>query len=154
MDGIHIPAEVAQAADVPVDLDSSRAGAYAFPSPRRRRTAALIYLALAVALWIVLPRWGWLFGMGMLTLAVWHWRAAWPLQVEPEAALRVAATAAPFPVGHASAAIIFSGFRSRPLWHVVMYDAANPPKSRALVVVDGVDGHQVGSVYTEDLPLD
>ncbi len=97
-------------------------------------------------------RWG-LIGLAVL-LGLWHWRAAWPLNLGASEALELAAVAAPFPIGQASAAIIFSGLRSRPLWHVVLYDASEPPSARALVVVDGVDGHQVRPVYTEPLGVD
>lgn len=169
MDGIHIPAETAAEAKVPEDLDSGQTGAYTFPTPERRRTASIAYLALAVALGFALPdsdladlNWAdlslanarWAF-MGLaLLLGLWHWRAAWPLSVDASAALELAAAAAPFPIGQASAAIIFSGLRSRPLWHVVLYDAAEPPSARALVVIDGVDGSQVRPVYTEPLGVD
>lgn len=149
MDGIHIPAEVAAGAQVPEDLDSAQLGPYRFPSPERRRTAAFIYLGLAVVLAVVLPISA-LVALA-LVLALWHFRSAWPLNLGADEALAVAATAAPFAIGHASAAIIFSGWRSRPLWHVVLYDAAEPPSARALVVVDGVNGEQVGTVYTEAL---
>lgn len=151
MDGIHIPAEVAEGAQVPEDLDSAQLGPYRFPSPERRRTGAFIYLGLAVVLAVVLPNSAWALVALALVLALWHFRSAWPLNLQADEALAVAATAAPFPIGHASAAIMFSGWRSRPLWHVVLYDAAEPPSARALVVVDGVNGEQVGTVYTETL---
>ncbi|CAN5782431.1 hypothetical protein BH18ACT6_BH18ACT6_15390 [soil metagenome] len=151
MDGIHIPAETAEAAQVPADLDSASVGPYRFPSPLRRRTAAFIYLGLAVALAVALRDWRWSL---VAVLGLWHLRAVWPLNLGADEALAAAAGAAPFPIGQASAAIIFSGWRSRPLWHVVLYDAAEPPAARALVVIDGVDGNQIGSVYTEQLPLD
>jgi hypothetical protein len=34
---------------------------------------------------------------------------------------------------------------------VVLYDAGNPPASRALIVVDAVDGRTIGEPYVEDL---
>jgi hypothetical protein len=71
------------------------------------------------------------------------------LRLQPEEALTIAAQRAPFPIGHASAAVIFVGLFSRPRWHVVMYDAAEPPSARALVVVDGIDGAVMGDPYTE-----
>jgi hypothetical protein len=154
VDGIHIPAEVAEAARVPEDLDSATAGPYRFPSPLRRRTGAFIYLGLAVVLAFALPKSPWPFVGLVLLMALWHLRAGWPLNLEADQALTAAASHAPFPIGQASAAIIFSGWRSRPLWHVVLYDSAQPPAARALVVIDGVDGNQIGSVYTEKLALD
>lgn len=154
MDGINIPAEVAEGAGVPADLDSSAVGPYRFPSPRRRRAGTWIFLAFAPLIFFVTPNRavGGAMAAVMVALAVWHWLAAWPLNLQPEEALVVASRNAPFPIGHASAAVIFSGLRSRPRWHVVMYDAAEPPAARALVVVDGVNGSIVGDAYTETFP--
>jgi len=152
MEPIQIPPEVAEAAQVPEDLDSGRLGPYRFPDPRRRRIGAYIYSALGLVGMLALPgggRWGFL--MTTLVLAFWQWRAAWPLAVSPEQALRVAAAVAPFPIGHSSAAVTFHGLRARPRWHVILYDAGNPPAQRALVVIDAVDGRTVGEPYVEEL---
>ena len=151
MDGINIPAEVAESAGVPEDLDSSVGGPYRFPSPRRRRAGTWIFLAFAPLVLLVTPNLAIGAAMAgvMLALAVWHWLAAWPLNLQPEEALVIASRNAPFPIGHASAAVIFFGLRSRPRWHVVMYDAAEPPTARALVVVDGVTGEVADDPYTE-----
>ncbi|MGH8926660.1 MAG: hypothetical protein ACRDWA_18855 [Acidimicrobiia bacterium] len=151
MDGINIPADVAEPARVPPDLDSAAVGPYRFPSPRRRRTAAVIYLVTGVLVLVVSPSrtMGAAAAALLLVLAAWHWVAAWALNLQPEEALAIASPSAPFPIGHASAAVIFSGPRSRPRWHVVMYDASEPPLARALVIVDGVSGEVVGETYTE-----
>ncbi|MGH8958605.1 MAG: hypothetical protein ACRDVK_08005, partial [Acidimicrobiia bacterium] len=151
MDGINIPADVAETAGVPADLDSSAVGPYRFPSPRRRRTATWIFLVLAPLVFILTPSRAVALAMAgvMLVIAGWHWWAAWPLNLQPEEALVIASRRAPFPIGHASAAVIFSGLRSRPHWHVVMYDASEPPRARALVIVDGVGGDVIGDPYTE-----
>jgi hypothetical protein len=151
---MEIPPEVADAAGVPEDLDSSRLGPYRFPDPGRRRIGAYLYAGLGLVGLLVLPggaRWGFL--VAMLAVALWHWRAAWPLHVSPEQALSVAAAMAPFPIGHSSAAVTFHGIRARPRWHVILYDAGSPPASRALIVVDAVDGRTVGEPYVEELKV-
>lgn len=153
-DGIHIPAEIAEAEGVPEDLDSSVVGPYRFPDPRRRRISAWLYLAAAVplaALAFEQPlMW---FGVGLfVTLAVWHLLAAWPLAIDQETALAQAAAAVVFPVGHASAAVTFVGWRSRPRWHVVMYSADEPPSQRALCQFDGVTGELAEEIYIENVP--
>ena len=154
MDGIEIPREVADKEKVPEDLDSTRIGPYRFPDPRRRRTSAAIYLLLAGVIALVVPSSpGRLAAVGLsLVLAGWHWLAAWPRRIGPETALATAATGAPFPIGQASAALTFHGWRSRPRWHVVVYDPGQPPAQRALILVDAVSGERVGEPYVETLP--
>jgi hypothetical protein len=58
-----------------------------------------------------------------------------------------------FPVGHASAQLGWRGFRSRPTWRILLYSAEEPPKTRGLVLVDGVDG-TVLEHFTEENPED
>ena len=153
MDGIEIPRDVAEQERVPEDLDSSMLGPYRFPDPRRRRTAAVAYLVLALTVAVAVPNspGRWVAGGLAIALAAWHWLAAWPRKVEPGEALAKAAVDAPFPIGHASAALTFHGWRSRPRWHVVVYDSGEPPVSRALIVLDAVTGERVGEPYVEDI---
>ncbi|HSJ27652.1 MAG TPA: hypothetical protein VLB67_05530 [Acidimicrobiia bacterium] len=153
-DGIHIPADIAEAEGVPDELDSSIVGPYRFPDPLRRRLAGWIYLVVAVPV-AVLARdaplmW---FGFALLVvLAAWHLMAAWPLRVDQEDVLARAASEVEFPVGHASAAVTFVGWRARPRWHVVLYSADEPPTQRALVQFDGVTGERADEVYLEAVP--
>ena len=155
MDGIRIPKEVADAEGVPEDLDSAVPGPYRFPSPTRRRAAALIYVlgAILAALGALagLAPGLWAVSAGFVVLAYLHDQAAWPLAVVQEQALESAATRVPFPVGHASAALGFSGLRSRPVWNVILYSAAEPPDRRALVRFDATTGMQIDDTYIEDL---
>lgn len=154
MDGIEIPRDVAEQEQVPEDLDSTRIGPYRFPDPRRRRTAAIAYLVLAVLVAVAVPNspGRWVAVALAAALAGWHWLAAWSRKIEPEQALAKAAIDAPFPIGHASAALTFHGWRSRPRWHVVVYDAGEPPAQRALIVLDAVTGRRVDDPYVEDIP--
>ncbi len=153
MDGIEIPRDVAEREQVPEDLDSSRIGPYRFPDPRRRRTAAIVYLVLAVLVAVAVPNSAgrWIATVLAIAVAGWHWLAAWPRNVEPGEALAKAAIDAPFAIGHASAALTFHGWRSRPRWHVVVYDSGEPPSQRALIVLDAVTGERVGQPYVEDI---
>ena len=153
-DGIHIPADIAEAEGVPDELDSSIVGPYRFPDPRRRRLAGWIYLGVAVLLagLAVNQPLMWL-GVGLLAvLAGWHVAAAWPLEIDQETALAKAATHVGFPVGHASAAVTFVGWRSRPHWQVILYSADEPPSQRALVQFDAVTGELAEEAYTEAVP--
>ena len=159
MDGIEIPRDVAEQEQIPEDLDSTRVGPYRFPDPRRRRTAAVAYVVLAVLVAVAVPNSPhvevvevrWVAVAFSVALAGWHWLAAWPRKVEPEEALAKAAIDAPFPIGHASAALTFHGWRSRPRWHVVVYDSGEPPVQRALIVLDAVTGERIGEPYVEDI---
>lgn len=154
-DGIHIPADIAAAEGIPEDLDSSVIGPYRFPDPRRRRIAGWIYLGVAGALAVMAVGQPLVWtGVGLLVvLASWHFAAAWPLEMDQEDALARAAAEVGFPVGHASAAVTFVGWRSRPRWHVVLYSADDPPSRRALVQFDGVTGAMAEAVYTEAVPV-
>lgn len=154
-DGIHVPRDVADAEGMPEDLDANVVGPYRFPDPRRRRIAAWLYLAgavILVGLAVTVAPLYWVMAVIMLALAAWHLAAAWPLEIQQERALELAAAAAPFAVGHASAAVTFHGVRSRPRWSVILYSADDPPSQRSLIQLDGVTGEPVDDVYTEDVP--
>lgn len=153
-DGIHIPSAVAEAEGVPEELDSSVVGPYRFPDPLRRRIAGWIYAAtaLAMALLAISEPLVWFAVVVAAVLAGWHLVSAWPLELDQETALARAAAEVDFPVGHASAAVTFVGWRSRPRWQVVLYSADDPPSTRALVQYDGVSGELSEPVYVEDVP--
>jgi hypothetical protein len=94
---------------------------------------------------------GWVVGVGFGMLAIWQFVSAWPLAVDEHEAMTVAGAAVDFTIGHASAAVRFHGWRSRPRWSVVLYSASEPPDQRALVVVDAVSGDVVEEPYVEDI---
>lgn len=152
-DGIVIPEEVVRAEAVPDDLDAGTVGPYRFPDPRRRGWAGRIYLgAAAILAGLAFSAPGlWITVVLLLGMAVYHRWAAWPLSLDQAGALRAAAGQVPFGVGHASVAVSFVGIRSRPRWQVVLYSSESPPRRRALVEIDGVDGELCGEVYMEDL---
>lgn len=147
-DGIHIDREVAEAVAIEEELDSNVVGPYRFPDPVRRRVPAMVYAALALTVTVVIDP---VPALLPLALAVWHWLAAWPLQIEQEEAVTKGATAVDFTVGHASAAVSFKGLRARPEWSVILYSAAEPPDRRALVTLDGVSGAILGEAYVEQV---
>lgn len=154
-DGIEIDRDLAESEGVPEDLDAGVVGPYRFPDPRRRRVAWWLYLMAAAAsgaLALTINGGMWLAAVLAAGLAVWHLLAAWPLGMEQEEALARAAQVVPFAVGHASAAVTFHGFRSRPRWQVIVYSADEPPTQRALVQFDGVDGTRHGEPYVERVP--
>lgn len=153
--GIQIPREVADAEGVPSELDANVGEEFLVPSPRRRRTAGWVYLVgaglLAAGALAGLGVGLWAAAGGLVLLAGYHVLAAWPLDVDEQQALRRAVAELPFPVGHASAAVRFTGWRAKPIWHVVVYDATEPPGNRALVRVDGVTGDLVDAPFVEAL---
>ncbi|MBP8181242.1 MAG: hypothetical protein KAZ88_09640 [Acidimicrobiia bacterium] len=143
---------------LPDDLDvTAYVGQYQFPSMRRRRVAAVMYAIVGAT-----SVWGWSIssnggllavGVGLCLLAVHHWMTAWPLAVDQTEALGKAAQAVGFPVGHASAQVAWRGFASRPTWRVLLYSAEEPPTTRGLAEIDGVDG-EVLATHTEANPED
>jgi predicted alpha/beta hydrolase family esterase len=139
--GIHIDRELAESVAIEEELDANLAGVYRFPSPERRRLSAWVYLAMAALALVAAD--SWIVAAGLAALGIWHFLSAWPLAVDETAALRIAGSTVDFPVGHASVAVRFKGWRSRPRWAVVLYSASDPPDQRALVVVDAIAGEVV-----------
>ncbi len=148
---LDIPGEVARAEGVPEDLDATQREPYTIPTTRRRRVSAVIHLlGAAVAGAVVVA--GGPPGLLVITfllaaLAAWNLAAAWPIEVLDPEALDTANREVPFPVGHASAAIGFDGWRARPIWNVLVFDADDPPSRRGLVRVDAVDGRVVETYW-------
>jgi hypothetical protein len=153
MDGIEIPREIADAEGVPEDLDANLAGSYEFPSPTRRRISGFTFLGgglLAVlGALLGLPAGLYVLAAALGSIGLFHFAAAWELNTTPEEALAVAGREISFPLGHASAAVTFEGWRSRPVWHVLVYSADDPPTTQGLVRVDGVNGSVLGEAYEE-----
>lgn len=147
-EGIHIDRDLADAISIEEELDSNLGGEYRFPSPARRRTAGRVYLAAAVVAGVSFSG-GWYVAAGLALLALWQFASAWSLVVDEDTALTTAASTLDFPIGHASASVRFSGWRSRPRWSVVVYSATEPPDQRGLVIVDAVTGDVVETPYVE-----
>jgi len=153
MDGIEIPRELADAEGVPEDLDSNVAGPYEFPSPTRRRTSGMFFGAGAVlaalGAALGLPAGLYMLAGVLAVIGLFHFLSAWELNTTAEEALASAGREVSFPVGHASAAVTFEGWRSRPVWHVLVYAADDPPVTRGLVRVDAVSGAVLGEPFEE-----
>jgi hypothetical protein len=151
---LGIPEEVARSEGVPDDLDSTQREPYTIPSTRRRRIAAVVYetgaIGVAVAVFLGAPPGLLILSALLIAVGGWHFAAAWPIRVLDPAALETANREVPFAVGHASAVVGFDGWRAKPVWNVLVFDAAEPPSQRALVRVDAVDGHVVEK-YVEEI---
>jgi hypothetical protein len=151
--------------ELPEDLNASAfVGPYVFPNNNRRRIPGYLYLlggAGCVAAWAltgrgdgVLVNGGFLFaGVLLVLLGAYHLVAGWDLDVDERDALVAATKEVGFAVGHASAQLGWRGLRSRPTWKILLYSADDPPTTRGLVLVDGVDGEIVAH-FTEDNPED
>ena len=148
---------------LPDDLDASGfVGPYTFPDNKRRRVPGLIYGitgAALIALYVargdgVLVNRGLLVtGIALVLVGLYHLAAGYPLKVDQTNALAAAGRQVGFAVGHASAQLGWRGLRSRPTWRILLYSAEDPPASRGLVLVDGVDGGTVAH-FVEDNPED
>ena len=153
MSGVEIPRELADAVGVPQDLDSNIAAPHEFPSPTRRRTSGVMFLAgaLLAALGAVLglPSGLYVLAGVLVIVGLFHFLSAWELSTTAEEALVAASREVSFPVGHASAAVTFEGWRSRPVWHVLLYAADGSPSARGLVRVDAVTGEVRGPAFEE-----
>jgi hypothetical protein len=150
--------------ELPEDLNASAyVGPYVFPNNNRRRIPGYLYLMLAAALvatWAVSGSDGVLVNGGFLGAAAllvvfgaYHLISGFNLDVDERDALVAASREVGFAVGHASAQLGWRGLRSRPTWRILLYSAEDPPATRGLVLVDGVDG-QIVAHFTEDNPED
>ena len=162
------PTDVADADvrdQLPEDLNASAyVGPYVFPNNNRRRIPGYLYLMLAAALvvaWVasgsgdgVLVNGGFVGAAVLLTLfGAYHLVSGFNLDVDERDALVAASREVGFAVGHASAQLGWRGLRSRPTWRILLYSAEDPPATRGLVLVDGVEG-QIVAHFTEDNPED
>jgi len=150
---------------LPEDLDASAyVGPYVFPNNNRRRIPGYLYLvggAGCIAAWAltgqgdgVLVNGGFLFaGILLVLFGAYQLLAGWDLDVDERDALVAATRQVGFAVGHASAQLGWRGLRSRPTWRILLYSAEDPPATRGLVLVDGVDGEIVAH-FTEENPED
>lgn len=150
--------------ELPDDLVAAGyVGPYTFPDNDRRRIPAVLYALVAVACFVVWATAGddavlvndgvLAAGIGLLLVAAYSWQAGFHLAVDERDALVAASRAVGFPVGHASAQLGWRGLRSRPTWRILLYSAEDPPRTRGLVLVDGVDG-EVLEHFTEANPED
>jgi hypothetical protein len=150
--------------ELPEDLNASEwVGPYVFPNNNRRRVPGYLYLVLgagSIAAWAlagsdaVLVNEGFLFaGVLLMILGAYHLLAGFDLDVDERDALVAATREVGFAVGHASAQLGWRGLRSRPTWRILLYSAEEPPQTRGLVLVDGVDGEIVAH-FVEDNPED
>jgi hypothetical protein len=151
--------------ELPADLDAAGyVGPYVFPNNDKRKIPAVLYAVLgtgAIVAWAVtrdgdpvLVNGGVLAaGIGLLLFAAYSWQAGFPLDVDEQDALVAASREVGFAVGHASAQLGWRGLRSRPTWRILLYSAEDPPRTRGLVLVDGVDG-TVLEHFTEANPED
>lgn len=149
--------------ELPEELDAiSYVGPYTFPDNKRRRVPAVLYLATGAALlgvWTtrgdaVLSNRGFLVcGVALVLIGGYHLVAGYPLRINETDALAAAAGQVGFAVGHASAQLGWRGLRSRPTWRILLYSAEDPPASRGLVLVDGVNGDIVAH-FVEENPED
>ena len=152
---LEISEEVARAVGLPEDLDATQREPYTIPTTRRRRSAAIAYLVGAVLAVVGamtgMPAGLYAIAVALLVLAGWHAVSAWRIEILDPQALEIANRATEFPVGHASAAVGFDGWRARPVWNVLVFSADDPPSRRGLVRVDAVTG-DVLETYTEETP--
>lgn len=150
--------------ELPADLDLSAVDApITFPNNNRRRIPATMYLLLGagcISAYSSLGDSSPLVNRGVLVagvllcvFAVYGFVAGRTLRVDEAEALRAAAASLGFPVGHASAQMTWRGLLSQPVWRLLCYSDENPPRSRAMVIVDGCTGVVIEQ-YSEDNPED
>mgnify|MGYP001178453254 FL=1 len=136
--------------ELPEDLDvHGFVGTYDFPDNSRRRVPGFLYLFISATLFLIsvffesspFTNWGYIAaGVVLLLMALYHLQASWRLSIDETGALLEATKSAGFPVGHASAQMVWRGLRSRPTWRILLYSNDSPPSNRGLFLVDAIDG--------------
>ncbi len=152
---MEIPDHIARSQGVPEDLDARAGGPYRMPSPRRRRISGIVLLVVAAGVAALslldLPDDLIAAAVAVALLGVYHLATGWELGISERSALELANREVGFPVGHASAALGYQGWLSKPVWNVLVYEADDPPSRRGLVRVDARAG-RVMETYVEDIP--
>jgi hypothetical protein len=139
---------------LPDDLNAvDNRAEYRFPDNSRRRIPAVLYAIVAAACLGVrfaagsgsaLVNDGLVLAAALLVFAgAVSLTSGWRMTVDESRALVLAAGTVGFVTGHASAQQVWRGLRSRPTWRIFCYSDEEPPLSRALVLVDAVDGRVV-----------
>ena len=148
--------------ELPADLDiTGGVAVYEFPNNSKRRIASILYLGVgAICIWLGTavdsPQVNdglTVVGIGLVVFAIYSYVVAVDTAVDETDALVTAAEIIGFTPGHASAQMSWRGWRSRPLWRILVYSHEEQPARRALVVVDGVTG-EVREHVVEDNPED
>ena len=115
---IEVDAEVAEAAQMPDDLDANVFGPYAVPDPIRRRRAARVYVlgaaVVAIGIGFGLPSGMWLLVAALLVIAGYHWVGGVHLSVREHEALTVANRAMIGPASSSSTWSFVSGGMTQP----------------------------------------
>lgn len=142
--------------ELPEDLQPEFAPAYRMPDNDRRRIPGVMYIVIGAAMAaLVLARGGsgvfvnsglLIAAVGLAVFGLYHLSAGQTLSVDENDALVVATRTVEFPVGHASAQLGWRGLRSRPTWRMLIFSPEDPPVTRGLVLVDGVDGSVIDSI--------
>ena len=146
--------------ELPDDLDvHGFVGPYQFPDNSRRRIPGFLYLFFSVIFFLFsklfdsspLINWGYVASAIILVLVgIYHLQAGWKLSIDETGALIEAGKNAGFPVGHASAQMVWRGVRSKPAWRVLLYSSESPPIQRGLVMIDAVNGSVIESHFEKN----
>ena len=148
--------------ELPADLDiTGGVAVYEFPNNSKRRIASILYLVVgAICIWLgtsidspLVNDGLTIVGVGLVVFAIYSYIIAVDTAVDETDALVIAAKTIGFTPGHASAQMSWRGWRSRPLWRILVYSDEEQPTTRALVIVDGVTG-DVREHFVEDNPED
>ena len=145
---------------LPDDLDvHGFVGPYQLPDISGRRIPGFLYLFLSIVFFLFSklfdssPFINWGYVASAITLAlggIYHLQAGWKLSIDETGALVEAAKTAGFPVGHASAQMVWRGIRSRPVWRILLYSSESPPTQRGLVMIDAVEGSVIESHFEKN----
>lgn len=150
--------------ELPYDLNLAEfVGPYTFPNNNRRRIPAAMYIVIGIGCLVVWAAVGEtsalvnsgiaVAGVGLVVFGMYGMLSGRTLVVDEVDALVATGERVGFAVGHASAQQIWRGWTSRPTWRILAYSAEDPPRMRAMALVDGIDG-EVIEWFAEENPED
>lgn len=145
---------------LPEDLQATYGSAeYQIPNNDKRRLAGYIYIGMGIGLTLLfllfkdsaLINEGIIIsGVCIVVFGFYNLKASVRCEIDETDAVSIASKSLGFPIGPASAQLMWRGFRSRPTWRLLAYSNEKVPLRRALVLIDASTGEVLEQLVGEN----
>jgi len=146
---------------LPEDLEPTYgADEYQIPNTEKRKLAGYLYVGTGLIFILLsllfddspLVNKGFLIsGISIVLFGLYNFYASIRCMIDEREALEIASESIGFQIGPASAQLMWRGFRSRPVWRLLMYSSEEIPLTRAVILIDGSSGKVLEQIV-EDNP--